>query len=123
MSEVRLPPGWPSPVRPPGVPGWQASAVSWLLDLCPPDYRAHRALTAQPVALAWLAGRHVVAQGQANTAARAAARAELRDDLDPAALERVLEALEHEHARLRAAYRGVRLVDDALRGLLYVPRL
>ena len=95
----------------------------WLLDQCPADYRAHRALTGQPVALAWLAVRHVVAQGRANTAARAAARDELREALDARALEALIGALEHEHARLLATHRGVTLVYDALRGLAYVPRL
>lgn len=97
--------------------------MGWLLDLCPSEYRAHPALTTRPSALAWLAQRHVVAQGQANSAARAAARAELRDRVEAAAVERVIEVLEHEHARLRAAYRAVRLVDDALQGRRYVPRL
>lgn len=123
MPDVHLPPGWPSGVRPPGSPGWQRSAVSWLLDQCPADYRAHRALTGQPVALAWLAARHVVAQGRANTQARAAARAELHDVLQAHEVEALLTALEHEHARLLAAHRGVRLVHDALLGIDYVPRL
>jgi hypothetical protein len=94
-----------------------------LLDLCPSEYRAHGALTSQPRALSWLAVRHVVAQGQANAAAKGAARAELGERLEPGAIDPVLEALEHEHARLRAAYRAVRLVDDALQGRRYVPRL
>jgi hypothetical protein len=123
VPDDQLPPGWPVAVRPPGSPDWERSAVGWLLDLCPSEYRAHPALTTRPLALSWLAGRHVVAQGQANTAARAAARDELRDRVDAAALERVLEVLEHEHARLRAAYRAVGLVDEALQGRRYVPRL
>lgn len=97
--------------------------MSWLLDQCPADYRAHPALRQQPVALAWLALRHVTAQGTANAQARAAARAELREHLTPDALERVLLALDHEHARLLGVHRAVGLVGDALRGLRYVPRL
>ncbi len=123
MGDEQVPPGWPKAVRPPQSPGWQRSAVSWLLDQCPADYRAHAALRQQPVALAWLALRHVTAQGQANSAARSAARAELREHLEPEALEGVLVALDHEHARLLGVHRGVRLVGDALRGLRYVPRL
>lgn len=123
MPDVHVPPGWPSPVRPPRSPGWQRSAVEWLLDQCPADYRAYRALTGQPEALAWLTARHVVAQGRANTEARAAARAELRDTLEAHEVEALLTALEHEHARLLAAYRGVRLVHEALQGLEHVPRL
>ncbi len=123
VPDARLPPGWPSQVRPPGAPDWRQSALAWLLDQCPADYRAHRALTGHPVALAWLAARHVLAQGRANTAARAEARAELGEVLAPHELAAVLEALEHEHARLLSAYRAVGLVQDALRGLAYVPRL
>lgn len=123
MPDVQLPPGWPAQVRPPGAPEWQQSAVSWLLDQCPSEYRAHRALTAHPVALAWLAAQHVLGQGRANTHARAACRDELGGWLEPHELDAVLTALEHEHARLLAAHRGVGLLGDALRGLDYVPRL
>ena len=123
VPDVRLPPGWPADVRPAGAPDWELSAVAWLLDQCPPDYRAHRALRAHPVALAWLAERHVLAQGKANTAARGTVRAELREMLAAHELEAVVTALEHEHARLLAAHRGVRLIGDALRGIAYVPRL
>jgi hypothetical protein len=123
VPDVPLPPGWPSQVRPPGSPDWQRTAVIWLLDQCPHEYRAHPALVQQPVALAWLAARHVLAQGQANTAARSTVRADLSAVLDSRAVDGVLAALEHEHARLLAVHRAVGLVGDALRGLRYVPRL
>ncbi|KQX66785.1 hypothetical protein [Angustibacter sp. Root456] len=123
MGDERVPPGWPDVVRPAGAPGWERTAVTWLLDQCPADYRAYPALRNQPVALAWLALRHVTAQGQANAAARSAARAELREHLTPDALEGVLVALDREHARLLGVHRGVRLVGEALQGLRYVPRL
>jgi hypothetical protein len=97
--------------------------VSWLLDQCPADYRGYPALRQHPVALAWLTLRHVTAQGQANAAARSAARAELREHLTPEALEGVLVTLDREHARLLGVHRGVRLVGEALQGLRYVPRL
>jgi hypothetical protein len=76
-----------------------------------------------PAALAWLARRHVLAQGRANSAARSAVRAELSPLLDSRAVDGVLTALEHEHARLLGVHRAVGLVGDALRGLRYVPRL
>jgi hypothetical protein len=123
VSDVHLPPGWPAVVRPPQSPGWERTAVGWLLDQCPSEYRAHPVLRSQPVALAWLALRHVTAQGQANAAARAQGRADLREHLDPAALDAFMVALDHEHARLLELHRAVRLVGDALRGLRYVPRL
>ncbi len=31
--DATLPPGWPDPVRPPGAPDWEQSAVAWLFDL------------------------------------------------------------------------------------------
>ena len=123
MSEVHLPPGWPVAVRPPGAAGWERTAVTYLLDQCPSDYRLYPALTHHPAALAWLALRHVTAQGQANAAARSAVRAELREHLEPDALEAVMVALDREHARLLGVHRAVQLVGDALRGLRYVPRL
>ena len=47
-----VPPGWPEEVRPPGAPDWERTAVAWLFDLCPPDYRAHEVLRRYPVLLA-----------------------------------------------------------------------
>jgi HEAT repeat protein len=123
VPDVALPPGWPPEVRPPGAEDWEQTAVTWLLDQCPHEYRRYPSLVHHPVALAWLAARHVLAQGQANTAARSAVRADLSRLLDARAVDGVLTALEHEHARLLAVHRAVGLVGDALRGLRYVPRL
>lgn len=117
------PPGWPAAVRPPGAPGWQRSAVGWLLDLCPPDYRGYPVLSRHPVALARLAVLHVEAELQANRRAVAGARVEFGEHVPPPALAEVIEALETERARLLAARRGVDLVEQALRGRRFVPRL
>jgi hypothetical protein len=51
------------------------------------------------------------------------ARAELGPVLPPPALAEVLAALETEQARLLAAERAVGLVEQALLGFRYVPRL
>jgi hypothetical protein len=117
-----LPPGWPREVRPPGTPEWERSASAWLFDLCPPDYRGYAVLRRHPRALARLAAHHVEGSRRACAAALAAARAEL-GDLDARTLTEVLETLETEQARLLAAGRAVGLVEDALRGLRYIPRL
>jgi hypothetical protein len=41
---VYLPLDWPAEVRPPGGEDFEASAVAWLLDILPPDYRRHPVL-------------------------------------------------------------------------------
>ena len=117
------PPGWPAAVPPPGAPGWQPAAASWLLDHCPPDYRAYAAWRRHPVALAWVTVRHVDAQLAAMREAYRQARVELGDVLPADGLEQVLENLEAEGLRLRGAARSARLLQDALRGKQYIPRL
>lgn len=118
-----VPPGWPAEVRPPGSPDWERSATGWLLDRCPPEYRGHAALTRRPVALAWVAGRHVEASLEGARRALAGVRSALGDAVEPAAMPAVVEALETEVARLLAASRAVGLVEEALRGRRHVPRL
>lgn len=118
-----VPPGWPPQVRPPGSPEWERSATGWLLDQCPPDYRGHVALTRRPVALAWVAGRHVEAALEGARRALAGLRAALGDAVEPAAMPALVEVLETEVARLLATSRAVGLVEEALRGRRHVPRL
>lgn len=124
MSEYSgAPPGWPPGVRPAGSPDWERGAVGWLLDQCPPDYRGHQVLLRHPVALARIAAHHVEGARRATTTALASARSELGDVLDARAMVAVLAALEAEQARLLAVARGVHLLEQALRGIRYVPRL
>lgn len=118
-----VPPGWPAAVHPPTEPDWQRTAVAWLLDLCPADYRAHPVLTRYPVALVHLAAGHVDADLDAVRRSRASARTALSPVLPPQTLAEVFEALDVEEARLLAARRGVGLVAEALRGRRHVPRL
>src|SRR2546429_3101 len=56
-----VPPGWPSSVQPPGSEGFERTAVAWLLDVVPPDYRLYGVLRRHPVALAAMARHHVAA--------------------------------------------------------------
>ncbi len=123
MTAPVVPPGWPEPVRPPQSTGWQRSAIGWLLDLCPADYRAHPVLTRHPHTLVLLAGHHVRADLAALHEARAQARAELSDLVPATVIEELLEVLDAEQVRLVAAARGVHLIREALRGNRYVPRL
>jgi len=123
VNRSTTPPGWPDGVLPAGAPDWERSAVAWLLDLCPPDYRGHPVLLRRPVALAWLAGHHVDGEVAAVHRALSGARAELGDDLPAPAVAELIEVLHAEQARLLAARRAVGLVEEALRGHRFVPRL
>ncbi len=117
------PPGWPAGIPPADAPGWELTAAQWLLDLCPADYRAYPVLRKHPLALAWLAGQHVAGARQAMARSLAVARAELTGDLPPPVLEQMLATIEREQARLIAAARGVHLLEQALRGRRFVPRM
>jgi hypothetical protein len=118
----RVPPGWPDQVRPPGSPDWQRSAVGWLLDHCPAEYRGYPVLSRHPAALVHLAVHHVRAQLQGNRQALAEVRTRLRE-LAPPALAEVVEVLEIEQVRLQSVARGLTLVGEALHGRRFVPRL
>ncbi|HET9654224.1 MAG TPA: hypothetical protein VFP72_02645 [Kineosporiaceae bacterium] len=120
-DRARTPAGWPAGVRPPGDPEWRRSAVGWLLDQCPADYRGYPVLARHPVALLHLAVHHVGAQLQANRQALAGARSRLRE-LPPPALAEVVEVLELEQVRLQAATRGLTLVAEAMRRAPNGPR-
>jgi hypothetical protein len=122
-ERAQTPQGWPAAVRPPGAPHWEGTALNWLLDLCPADYRGYPVLSRHPAVLAWLAGHHLEGQLQATRRALATVRAELRDVIPPAALAEVLEVVESEEARILATRRGLALVGQALRGVRFVPRL
>jgi hypothetical protein len=97
--------------------------VSWLLDHCPADYRGYAGWRRNPVALAWVAVRHIDAQLEVMRAAYREVRVDLGDLVSPEALAQVQADLEAEGLRLRASARGARLVYDALQGKRYIPRL
>lgn len=118
-----VPPGWPSQVLPPQAPDWERSVVAWLFDLCPPDYRSHEVLRQHPVVLARFAAGHVQAGVQAARDGRKGLRAELRGVVPPEVVEAALAAYDREGRRLANAGRQVALVDGALRGERWVPRL
>jgi hypothetical protein len=117
------PPGWPAEVPPPGVPGWERYAVSWLFDQCPPDFRAYELLQRQPVVLARVAGGQVTAAVEACRHGLGTARAELRDVVAPDVVDDVIALYEREGARLTRVREGIALVEAALQGRRFVPRL
>lgn len=117
------PPGWPSAVRPPDAPDWERTAVNWLFDICPPEYRSHRTLRRHLVVLARFAVLHVEAQQAACRRGLSEARAGLRDVADLDTVEAAVTTWQAEEARLLAVRRSVGLVEEALRGRRYVARL
>lgn len=117
------PPGWPAEVRPVGAPDWQQSAVAWLFDQCPADYRAYEVLRRHPIVLARFAAGHLEASVAAARHGLATARSELRDVADDVLIEAVLAAYDREGRRLAAALRSTRLLEQALTGKTFIPRL
>lgn len=118
-----MPPGWPEQVLPPQATDWERSAVGWLLDLCPPDYRAHEVLRRHPLVLARFAAGHVAAGVQAAREGLRTLRADLGAAVDPGVLDAAVGVYEREGRRLARTGHQVALVEAALRGERWVPRL
>ncbi len=115
--------GWPRQVRPPDAPDWEVTAASWLLDLCPADYRRFSGLRKHVVVLARFAVLHVEAQQQATRRGLSEIRGDLRDVADEAVVLAAVQTFQLEDARLVAVRREVGLVEDALRGRRYRVRM
>ena len=122
MAEY-VPPGWPTGVHPPGSEEFEQTAVAWLLDVVPPDYRLHGVLRRHPVALAALARHHLAACVAGAREGYRTARAELGDRLPPGSLDAVLDAYRTEGRRLVETARAVDLVGRALRGEVFTPQM
>jgi hypothetical protein len=118
-----LPPGWPAGVHPPGSDDFERTAVTWLLDVVPPDYRLHGVLRRHPVALATMALHHTHACVEGARQGYRTARTELADVLPAHALDAVLAAYRIEGQRLVAIATAVDLIARALRGEVFRPRL
>jgi len=110
-------------VHPPGSEEFESTAVAWLLDVVPPDYRLHGVLRRYPLALAALARYHSKACVEGARQGYRAARTELADSMPPHAIDTVLAAYRKEGARLAATARGVGLVERALRGEVFTPKM
>jgi hypothetical protein len=118
-----LPPGWPTGVHPPGSEDFERTAVTWLLDVVPPDYRLHGVLRRHPLALATLARRHLTACVEGARQGYRTARTELGGVLPVSGLDAVLAAYRTEGRRLVTAAHAANLVEQALRGKEFAPQL
>ena len=118
-----IPPGWPAGVHPPGSEEFESTAVGWLLDVVPPDYRLHGVLRRYPVALAALARYHSKACVEGARQGYRTARTELAGALPPHAIDTVLAAYRKEGARLAATAQAVDLIERALRGEVFTPKM
>ncbi len=115
--------GWPTAVRPPDAPHWEPTAEAWLLDQCPPEYRLYPTLRRHLVVLARFALMHVEAMQAGTKRALSEARAELRDVVADDVADAAVDTWLREDARLAGLRREVGLVEEALRGQRFRPRM
>jgi hypothetical protein len=110
-------------VRPPGAPRWEDTAIAWLLDQCPPDYRMYDGLRRHPVVLARFAALHAEASVQAAQRGISEARTSLREVLPTESVEGAIAMWQREGARLLGVRRAVALIEEAFRGRQFRARL
>lgn len=122
-STIYVPPGWPERVRPPGAPDWELTAVEFLLDCCPADYRRFQLLRRHPVVLARFAAVFVEAQVQAGQDGLGGVRVVLADFVTPEVVAEAVEVWSQQQATLVRVRREVSMVEEALRGKTYVRKL
>ncbi|MFC3996049.1 hypothetical protein ACFOVU_09005 [Nocardiopsis sediminis] len=115
MSDQQLSPDWPASVHPPGSESFEQTAVVWLFDHVPADYRLHGVLRRHPVALSRIARRHVAAALEGARQGYRTTRVDLRDHLPTHAIDQVMNAYMAEGRRMAGLLREIEAVDDALR--------
>src|ERR1700759_1298914 len=111
-----IPPGWPTGVHPPGSEDFEATAIAWLLDVVPPDFRLHGVLRRHPAALAAMSRHHTQACVEGARAGYRTARTELGEAGPPHVIAAVLAASRTEGRRLASTARAVVLIERELRG-------
>jgi hypothetical protein len=117
------PAGWPDGVRPPGAPEWEQTAVAFLLDCCPADFRGYAVLRRHPLVLARFAAHFVAGQCRSSQEGLAEIRTSLQRLVSPDVVEAAAQVWLEQAARLARTRRAVTLVEEALRGHVFTPRL
>jgi len=97
--------------------------MAWLFDQCPADYRGYDVLRRHPLVLARFAATAIEGAITAAEAGLRTVRVELRDRVPPDVVDAAAATYEQERHRLRGSRRAVGLVEKALRGERWVPRL
>jgi len=121
VTGAPVPPWWPADVRPPGTPEWERTAVSWLFDQVPGEWRAYEVLRRHPTLLARLASGQAAASLEAARDGWRTLRRDFGRQLAPEVVEAAMAAYEREGARLRELGRQVGAVEEALQGRRWVP--
>lgn len=120
------PAGWPDPIPAPGIPAWENKAGKWLIDQCPGAWReglSGQVYRKHPLMLARDTRYLIDAQIQALRDAYARARVELGDHYEPQQIDEKLAQYAEEAERLKILARSVQLVEDALMGVRWIPRV
>ena len=123
QTALYTPPGWPVEVDPPHAPEWEAAAAAFLLDCRPAEYRGYPVLRRHPVVLARFAAEYVESQIAACRDGLGGVRASLGEFVEPPVLEAALAAWHEQEALLRRRRREVALVEEALRGKVFIRKL
>ena len=121
MIAQPVPAEWPERVARPGTPDWERTAVAWLLDLVPGEWRAYEVLRRHPVLLARMASGQVAASLEAAREGWRTLRRDLGRQLPPEVVEAAMSTYELEGVRLAGLVREVAAVEAALRGRRWVP--
>ena len=122
-TQIYTPPGWPDQVRPPGAPDWEATAIAFLLDCCPSDFRSYPVLRRHPVVLARFAAQFIEGQYHSAQEGLAGVRISLADYVSADVVESAADAWLEQGAQLARTRRAVALVEEALRGRVFIRRL
>lgn len=123
QTALYTPPGWPAAVRPPHAPDWEATATAWLLDCSPPEYRGYPVLRRHAVVLARFAAEHVESQLMSCREGLAGVRASLGEYVSHEVVDAASLAWQEQEASLKRRRREIALVEEALRGKVFIRRL